>query len=755
MAASPAGSQESGELGELPPEEMEETTTSTMPRRSLPPPPPLQQQQHAPRLWGGGGGRRSSRSPPRRDSGGREQRGWERERGGDGGGRHLRTDGDDDLGYRRGQQRQHSRSRSRSRERDRGGAFRDRGGDRRGSGGGGRSTAALPPPPPRRPRSPTPPLEDEDGAAAKLEAALAGRGGRDDDEDEEAQLAARRARRAAILAKYEEPKEEAREEAEEAPAPSAAAPPPTGAANANGNDASDDFAATTTEADLDADAAGASLFQHHAREEDREAKAAAAAAEKKAKREGEREKETTPDIFAEGDIPEDAFAPTTKSSKGKGLADAFDDPEGYYKFQVGERMGPAVAASASAAASSSLSSCSKDGRYEVFATHGKGVFSTVLRARDLASSAGRGAAATGNGSGAVGGRGGGGEEEVPEVAIKVIRANELMRRAGALEASILERLAAADPSGKRHCVRLLSRFDHRSHLCLVFEPLDADLRALAARYGRGVGLSLQAVRAYATQLLLALSHVAACGIVHADVKPDNVLVSRDRSRVVLADFGSALVLGGDNEVTPYLVSRFYRAPEIILGLRYSFPCDVWSLGCLLFELYTGRVAFPGRTNNEMLAMFQGLKGAVPKKMVKRGAFSGRHFELVRAGGGAGGGGGGGAGGGGGNEQYAFAAIRDDPISGRPMRTVVPSPRAEADVAARLAAAATSSSSNASPSSEERADVAALADLLERMFALDPERRITAKEALRHPFIARGLGGGQGGGGAGGGGGGRR
>ena len=100
-------------------------------------------------------------------------------------------------------------------------------------------------------------------------------------------------------------------------------------------------------------------------------------------------------------------------------------------------------------------------------------------------------------------------------------------------------------------------------------------------------------------------------------------------------------------------------------------------------------------------------------------------------------------------------IRDDPISGRPMRTVVPSPRAEADVAARLAAAATSSSSNASPSSEERADVAALADLLERMFALDPERRITAKEALRHPFIARGLGGGQGGGGAGGGGGGRR
>lgn len=411
---------------------------------------------------------------------------------------------------------------------------------------------------------------------------------------------------------------------------------------------------------------------------------------------------------------------------------------------------PSSSASASASASASSS---KDGRYEVFATHGKGVFSTVLRARDLASAIGNGTTAAGAAAAGVAAN----VEEKPEsvttsttptyseVAIKVIRANELMRRAGALEASILEKLAAADPSGKRHCVRLLTQFDHRGHLCLVFEPLDSDLRALASRYGRGVGLSLAAARAYATQLLLALSHVASCGIVHADVKPDNVLVSKDRSRVVLADFGSALSVGGDNEVTPYLVSRFYRAPEIILGLRYSYPCDVWSLGCLLFELYTGKVAFPGKTNNEMLAMFQSLKGAIPKKMVKKGAFSGRHFELVSSTSSSSAGTAGG-----GNEQYAFAATRDDPISGRPMRTVVAHARVEADVAARL------SNSNAMTFStaEERADVAALADLLERMFALDPEKRITAKEALRHPFIARGLGGGQGQQQNGGGGGGR-
>lgn len=583
-------------------------------------------------------------------------------------------------------------------------------------------------------------------------------------------LAERRARRAAIMAKYQ------KETVATTAATATTATATTTTATTTTTTINGASAATADEASLDADAAGASLWQQrHAKEEERDAKEAAAKSKEKENGKGKEKEDrtsTTPDIFAEDDVPEEAFAPAPLAVSGgggghnaRGLADSYDDAEGYYKFQVGERIGPPLSSfldsSSSAAAapvpSSSLStssSCSREGRYEVFATHGKGVFSTVLRARDLLLVQRNQERKKKKSSSFVSSESQQQrrqqeqeqehEEQDVEVAIKVIRSNELMRRAGQLEASILERLASADKLGKRHCVRLLSRFEHRGHLCLVFEPLDADLRALAARYGRGVGLSLQAVRAYATQLLLALSHVASCGVVHADVKPDNVLVSRDRSRVVLADFGSALFVGGDNEVTPYLVSRFYRAPEIILGLRYSYPCDVWSLGCLLFELYTGKVAFPGKTNNEMLALFQATKGAVPKKMVKKGLFAGRHFENV-----------GGGGGGDSGEQFAFAAVRDDPISGRPMRTVVRNPRVEADVAARLKGATAVGAPSSSFSAEERADVAALADLLERMFALDPERRITAKEALKHPFIARGLAGAATAGGGGGGGGSRQ
>jgi serine/threonine-protein kinase PRP4 len=93
-----------------------------------------------------------------------------------------------------------------------------------------------------------------------------------------------------------------------------------------------------------------------------------------------------------------------------------------------------------------------DNRYEVYATHGKGVFSTVLRARDMAKKHPTSGAPI-------------------EVAIKVIRANDIMYKAGQTETIILRKLAGADPEGKRHVVQFIRAFDYRSHLCLVFESM--------------------------------------------------------------------------------------------------------------------------------------------------------------------------------------------------------------------------------------------------------------------------------------------
>ena len=97
-------------------------------------------------------------------------------------------------------------------------------------------------------------------------------------------------------------------------------------------------------------------------------------------------------------------------------------------------------------------------------------------------------------------------------------------KAGMDELVILKKLVGADPDDKRHCVRFLSSFKYRNHLCLVFESLHMNLREVLKKFGRNIGLRLTAVRVYAKQLFIALKHLRNCGVLHCDIKPDNMLV---------------------------------------------------------------------------------------------------------------------------------------------------------------------------------------------------------------------------------------
>jgi serine/threonine-protein kinase PRP4 len=353
--------------------------------------------------------------------------------------------------------------------------------------------------------------------------------------------------------------------------------------------------------------------------------------------------------------------------RARGLLDNYDDSEGYYNFQVGELLG---------------------NRYEVFATHGKGVFSSVLRARDLKDYQ-------------IGNK----KDDCPHVAVKVIRANETMYKAGQLEKVILNKISQADTGGTKHCIQMLDSFEYRNHLCLVFEAMDMNLRDLTKKYGRGIGLHITAVRVYATQMFVALQHLKECGVIHADVKPDNILVNKSRSMIKICDFGSAM-FSGDNMITPYLVSRFYRAPEIILGLPYSHPIDMWSIGCVIYELFTGHILFQGRSNNEMLSGMMDLKGPFPKKMIKKAEFSFKHFDMKDA-------------------NMAFTLEEMDPLTKLPTKRVILNNSVKEGLSKRLLGGADHGM---------RKQIAKLVDLLERILVLDPDKRLTPLEALSHPFI---------------------
>uniref|UniRef100_A0A8C7T3M4 Serine/threonine-protein kinase PRP4 homolog n=1 Tax=Oncorhynchus mykiss TaxID=8022 RepID=A0A8C7T3M4_ONCMY len=299
-------------------------------------------------------------------------------------------------------------------------------------------------------------------------------------------------------------------------------------------------------------------------------------------------KPSAPDMFTESD---DMFAAYFDSARfraagiGKdfkenpNLRDNWTDAEGYYRLNIGEKL---------------------DKRYSVYGYTGQGVFSNVIRARDVARAS-------------------------QEVAIKIIRNNELMQKTGLKELEFLKKLNDADPDDKFHCLRLFRHFYHKQHLCLVFEPLSMNLREVLKKYGKDVGLHIKAVRSYSQQLFLALKLLKRCNILHADIKPDNILVNESKTILKLCDFGSASHVA-ENDITPYLVSRFYRAPEIIIGKLYDHGIDMWSVGCTLYELYTGKILFPGKTNNHMIKLAMDLKGKMPNKMIRKGVFKDQHFD---------------------------------------------------------------------------------------------------------------------------------
>ena len=188
-------------------------------------------------------------------------------------------------------------------------------------------------------------------------------------------------------------------------------------------------------------------------------------------------------------------------------------------------------------------------RFHTLGVVGKGVFSTVLKCYDLRVS---------NADGSH-----------PTVAIKMIRNNDTMRKAADKEKSILLSILEKDPENKRFIVKLLTYLDYRNHVALVFEYQQMNLREALKKFGKDVGINIGAVRMYGKQLMIALRLLMELRVVHADIKLDNILCSGDLKQVKLCDFGSAFrETDSDNDPTPYLVSRFYRAPEIILGL----PC---------------------------------------------------------------------------------------------------------------------------------------------------------------------------------------
>lgn len=374
------------------------------------------------------------------------------------------------------------------------------------------------------------------------------------------------------------------------------------------------------------------------------------------------------DMFADDDL--DMFAADERatapgpSKQGRALdesmLDNWDYPDGHYKIINGELLG---------------------GRYAIEQQVGKGTFATVVRARD---------ADTGN-----------------KVAIKIACRNDTMLKAGQKEMQFLELLNERDPDDKRFIIRLLGNFTHKGHLCLVFEGLHMDLREVLKKFGRDVGINIDAVRIYACQMFHALVHLKNTKVLHADLKPDNILVNEKRTMIKVCDFGTA-TLHGDTELTPYLVSRFYRAPEVIMGMEFDYAIDMWAIGCTLYELYVGRILFNGSDNNNMLRVIQECRGKIPNRLIKRAQLANKYFD----------------------DTFTFHALERDKVTGN---TVLrPTHFIQGSTAKDLKSRLNGNLSRMAPAQLKEHHL--FVDLLDKCLQLDPDKRIKPNEALKHAFI---------------------
>ncbi|XP_071590497.1 homeodomain-interacting protein kinase 4 [Heliangelus exortis] len=188
------------------------------------------------------------------------------------------------------------------------------------------------------------------------------------------------------------------------------------------------------------------------------------------------------------------------------------------------------------------------------------------------------------------------------VAIKVLRNEGHQGRVARNELRLLRALQEVDPE-ESHIIRFLDSFTDGPCTYLVFELLEQNLYEFQKK-NNFQPLPVRHIRTITAQILAALVKLQELSIIHADLKPENIMLVDQTHfpfRVKLIDFGSASISTEIHHIQePYIQSRFYRAPEILLGLPFCQKMDMWSLGCVVAELHLGWPLYPGSNEYEQI-----------------------------------------------------------------------------------------------------------------------------------------------------------
>ncbi|KRY00516.1 Homeodomain-interacting protein kinase 1 [Trichinella pseudospiralis] len=212
------------------------------------------------------------------------------------------------------------------------------------------------------------------------------------------------------------------------------------------------------------------------------------------------------------------------------------------------------------------------------------------------------------------------------VAVKILKKHPSYARQGQIEVSILQRLSKENAE-EHNFVQAFECFQHKNHTCLVFEMLEQNLYDYL-KANKFAPLPLACIRPIVQQVLSALCKLKELGLIHADLKPENIMLVdpvNQPFRVKVIDFGSASLVSKAITNT-YLQSRYYRAPEIILGLPFNEAIDMWSLGCVVAELFLGWPLYPGSCEFDQIRFISQTQGLPAAHVLNTATKTQRFFK---------------------------------------------------------------------------------------------------------------------------------
>lgn len=211
------------------------------------------------------------------------------------------------------------------------------------------------------------------------------------------------------------------------------------------------------------------------------------------------------------------------------------------------------------------------------------------------------------------------------VALKIIKNKKKFHDQALIEVELLKHLRDHDPHDKHNVVRLIDNFIFRNHMCIIFELHSMNLYELC-KANRFAPMNIPVIKHFAKQLLNTLQYLYTQRVVHCDMKPENILLKAgSKSTIKVIDFGSSCF--ENQRLYTYIQSRFYRAPEVMLGIPYTSGIDMWSFGCILAELANGYPIFPGESEVEQMCCLMEYLGVPPRSLVDRGSRKKNFFEL--------------------------------------------------------------------------------------------------------------------------------